>query len=66
MAAGRAGPVSAPAGRPGGPVLAAERPPTLAGHTLVLLRPAGIAVRRDERSGEARATLTLEAVTETP
>ncbi len=46
--------------------LAAERPPTLAGHTLVLLRPAGIAVRRDERSGEARATLTLEAVTETP
>ncbi len=46
--------------------LVAERPPTLVGHTLVLLRSSGIVVRRDERSGEARATLTLEAVTETP
>lgn len=46
--------------------LVAERPPRLAGHTLVLLRATAIAVRRDERSGEARATLTLEAVTETP
>jgi hypothetical protein len=46
--------------------LVAERPPALAGHTLVLLRAVGIAVHRDARTGEARATLALEAVTETP
>ncbi|WP_425452548.1 DUF3168 domain-containing protein [Methylobacterium radiodurans] len=46
--------------------LVAQSPLALAGHTLVLLRAAGIAVHRDERSGEARTTLMLEAVTETP
>ncbi|WP_238182338.1 DUF3168 domain-containing protein [Methylobacterium trifolii] len=38
----------------------------LAGHSLVTLRVRTIAARRDERSGEARASLTIEAVTETP
>ncbi|WP_232631674.1 DUF3168 domain-containing protein [Methylobacterium sp. Leaf118] len=36
----------------------------LDGHALVLLRLRSLAVLRDERSGEARATLHLEAVTE--
>ncbi|WP_336487344.1 DUF3168 domain-containing protein [Methylobacterium nigriterrae] len=36
----------------------------LTGHALVTLRVAALAVTRDARSGEARATLTLEAVTE--
>ncbi|MFD0934125.1 DUF3168 domain-containing protein, partial [Methylobacterium trifolii] len=35
-------------------------------HSLVTLRVRTIAARRDERSGEARASLTIEAVTETP
>lgn len=36
----------------------------LAGHALVLLRLRSLAALRDERSGEARATLHFEAVTE--
>ncbi|MEH3118296.1 MAG: DUF3168 domain-containing protein [Methylorubrum populi] len=36
----------------------------LNGHALVFLRLARIASARDERSGEARATLAFEAVTE--
>lgn len=36
----------------------------LAGHHLVLLRLKAMAGSRDERTGEARATLTFEAVTE--
>lgn len=35
-----------------------------AGHALVLLRVAAITARRDEASGETRAVLALEAVTE--
>lgn len=38
--------------------------PVLDGHALILLRVTTIAVTRDERSGETRATLTLDAVTE--
>jgi hypothetical protein len=37
----------------------------LAGHALVCLRVASTAARRDERTGEIRATVTLQAVTET-
>ena len=37
---------------------------TMAGHALVSLRVAAIAASRDERTGDARATLTLQAVTE--
>ncbi|WP_375463383.1 DUF3168 domain-containing protein [uncultured Methylobacterium sp.] len=37
----------------------------LSGHVLVTLRVLALSARRDERSGEARATLTLQAVTET-
>lgn len=36
----------------------------LAGHVLVTCRVSALGVARDERSGEARATLTVEAVTE--
>ena len=45
-------------------VLVADPPLALAGHALVTLRVQAIAARRDERTGEARATLTLQAVTE--
>ncbi|GJD95714.1 tail completion protein gp17 [Methylobacterium iners] len=44
--------------------LLAEAPLALAGHVLVTLRVEAVRVARDERSGEARATLTLQAVTE--
>lgn len=46
--------------------LLAETPPSLPGHTLVTLRVRAVAVARDPRGGEARATLTLDAITETP
>lgn len=36
----------------------------LTGHVLVLLRLSALAAARDERTGEARATLRFEAVTE--
>ena len=36
----------------------------LDGHALVTLRVESVAARRDERSGETRATVTLKAVTE--
>lgn len=36
----------------------------LDGHVLVTCRVGTLAVSRDERSGEARATLTIEAITE--
>lgn len=36
----------------------------LAGHALITLRVAAIAAQRDERSGECRAVVTLQAVTE--
>ncbi|GEL39976.1 hypothetical protein MEX01_05670 [Methylorubrum extorquens] len=36
----------------------------VSGHTLVLLRLKSLAGLRDERTGEARATLSFEAVTE--
>lgn len=39
-------------------------PPSLDGHVLVVLRVEAIAAARDARTGESRATLTLEAVTE--
>lgn len=45
-------------------LLVAEPTLALTGHALVTLRVQGIAARRDERTGEARATLTLQAVTE--
>ncbi|GJD59665.1 tail completion protein gp17 [Methylobacterium dankookense] len=38
----------------------------LTGHTLVSLVAESLSASRDERSGEARAILTLRAVTETP
>ncbi|KQP88077.1 hypothetical protein ASF60_00315 [Methylobacterium sp. Leaf113] len=41
-----------------------DAPLSLAGHTLVRLDMEAIAVRRDPASGEARATLTLRAITE--
>jgi hypothetical protein len=41
-----------------------DAPLSLAGHALVRLDLAAIAVRRDPASGETRATLTLGAVTE--
>ncbi|MBX9934436.1 MAG: DUF3168 domain-containing protein [Methylobacterium sp.] len=44
--------------------LLADADLSLAGHVLVLLRVEAIATRRDPRSGEASATLTLKAVTE--
>ena len=44
--------------------LVADPPLALTGHALVTLRVQAIAARRDERTGEARATLTLQAVTE--
>ncbi len=37
---------------------------TLPGHALVILRVQALAVRRDPATGEARATLTLQALTE--
>ncbi|MER2250307.1 DUF3168 domain-containing protein [Methylorubrum podarium] len=37
---------------------------TLSGHVLVLLRLKSLAALRDERTGEARTTLSFEAVTE--
>lgn len=37
---------------------------TLSGHVLVLLRLKSFAALRDERTGEARTTLSFEAVTE--
>ena len=37
---------------------------SLSGHALVLLRLRSLASLRDERTGEARATLSFEAVTE--
>ncbi len=40
-------------------------PPALDGHALVLLRVVRITADRDERTGEIRAVLGLEAVTET-
>lgn len=42
----------------------ADAPLALAGHALVTLRVQSVSVARDERSGEARATLSLQAVTE--
>ena len=44
--------------------LVADPALALTGHALVTLRVQAIAARRDERTGEARATLTLQAVTE--
>ncbi|KQO69308.1 DUF3168 domain-containing protein [Methylobacterium sp. Leaf89] len=41
-----------------------DAPLALAGHALVRLDLEAIAVRRDPASGEARATLTLRAITE--
>lgn len=38
--------------------------PALSGHVLVAARIRTLSAARDERSGEARATLTLDAVTE--
>lgn len=46
--------------------LAEAGAPALAGHTLVSLRAESVSAGRDERSGEGRAVLTLQAVTETP
>ena len=45
-------------------VLLDDAPLSLDGHALILLRVEAMAARRDERTGEARATLTLAAVTE--
>ena len=45
-------------------LVVADPPLALTGHALVTLRVQAIAARRDERTGEARATLTLQAVTE--
>lgn len=44
--------------------LLTEAPPTPGGHALILLRAQAIQAARDERTGETRATLTLQAVTE--
>ena len=44
--------------------LLADAPLTLPGHALVILRVQALAVRRDAATGEARATLTLQALTE--
>ena len=44
--------------------LVAEPGLALTGHALVTLRVRALSARRDARTGEARATLTLEAVTE--
>lgn len=41
-----------------------DAPLALAGHALITLRVRMVATARDERTGEARATLTLAAVTE--
>ena len=41
-----------------------DAPLALAGHALVFLRLRSLAAARDERTGEARATLAFEAVTE--
>ena len=41
-----------------------DAPLALAGHALVLIRVAAIACARDEKTGEIRATIGLEAVTE--
>ena len=45
--------------------LLADAPLSLPGHALVLLRVQALSAARDPRSGEASATLTLQAVTET-
>ena len=45
-------------------LLVADPALALTGHALVTLRVQAIAARRDERTGEARAVLTLQAVTE--
>ena len=45
--------------------LLGDASPSLDGHALVLLRVQAIAAHRDDRTGETRATLTLQAVTET-
>ena len=45
-------------------VLLADPALALTGHALVTLRVQTIAARRDEQTGEARAILTLQAVTE--
>lgn len=45
--------------------LLADAPLSLTGHALVLLRIQALSATRDPRSGEASATLTLQAVTET-
>ncbi|TXM87509.1 hypothetical protein FV223_27180 [Methylobacterium sp. WL116] len=45
-------------------LLVADPALALTGHALVTLRVQAIATRRDERTGEARAVLTLQAVTE--
>lgn len=42
----------------------ADAPLALAGHALVLLRVRAVAATRDPATGEARATLTLQALTE--
>lgn len=47
-------------------VLLDDAPLELDGHALILLRLAALSAARDERTGEARATLTFEAVTECP
>lgn len=44
--------------------LLADAPLTLAGHALVMLRVEAVSASRNEGTGEARATLTLRAVTE--
>ncbi len=44
--------------------LLADAPLALTGHSLVTLRVARLAATRDPATGEARATLTLQAVTE--
>jgi len=44
--------------------LLADAPLALTGHSLVTLRVARLAAIRDPATGEARATLTLQAVTE--
>lgn len=41
-----------------------DAPLSLTGHALVLLRVQALSATRDPRSGEAKATLTLQAVTE--
>lgn len=41
-----------------------DAPLALAGHTLITLRVQAIGAARDSATGEARATLTLQAVTE--